>query len=221
MGARMNIVERVKNIIVTPNTEWDVIAAENTPPKQVILSYILPLAIVAAIAGFISSSLIGTSMFGVTVRMPMLWGIIMLVYWVVMYAVIVFVLGFIIDALAPSFGGQKNLPQAVKLAAYSYTPGLVGAILGIIPWIGWLLALIAGLYGFYLLYLGLPKLMKNAPDKTIIYEIVIIVVAFIVFLVIGGIATTITAGAMMGSAAMGGASVTPNVTYQNKDLDEF
>jgi hypothetical protein len=220
----MNIVERVKNILVTPKTEWDVVAAENTPPKQVILSYVMPLAVIAAIAGFISSSVIGTSAFGVTVRMPMLWGVIMLVYWLVMYAVIVFVLGFIIDALAPSFGGQKNLPQAVKVAAYSYTPGLVGAVFGIIPWIGWLLAILAGLYGLYLLYLGLPRLMKNPQEKTIVYEIVVIVVAFIVFLVIGGIASMITAGAMIGSAAMGGAaasSVTPNVTYQNKQLDEF
>jgi hypothetical protein len=221
----MNIVERVKNIIVTPKTEWDVIAAENTPPKQVILTYVMPLAVIAAIAGFISSSIIGTSAFGVTVRMPILWGIIMLVYWLVMYAVVVFVLGFIIDALAPSFGGQKNLQQAVKVAAYSYTPGLVGAVFGILPWVGWFLALLAGLYGLYLLYLGLPKLMRNPDDKTVVYEIVVIVVAFIVFLVIGGIASMITAGAMFGSAAMGGAasssSMAPQVTYQNKQMDEF
>ena len=33
----------------------------------------------------------------------------------------VFVLGFIIDALAPSFDAQKSQTQAMKLAAYSYT----------------------------------------------------------------------------------------------------
>ena len=219
----MNIVERVKNILVTPKTEWDVIAAEATPPKQLILSYVLPLAAIAAIAGFISYSLIGMSMFGVTVRTPIVWGIVMIVYQIVMAVVSIFILGFIIDALAPSFGGQKSMDQAVKVAAYSYTPGWLGAVLGIIPWIGWLLGLIAALYGLYLLFLGLPKLMKNSPDKTIVYEIVVVVVAIVVGFVIASIGAMITGGAMMGSAAMHGAasSAAPTVTYQNKELDAF
>jgi len=91
----MNIVERVKNILVTPKTEWDVIAAEATPPKQLIISYVLPLAAIAAIAGFISYSLIGMSMFGVTVRTPIVWGIVMIVYQIVMAVVSIFILGFI------------------------------------------------------------------------------------------------------------------------------
>ena len=218
----MNIVERVKNILVTPGTEWDVIAAEATPPKQLIISYVLPLAAIAAIAGFISYSLIGMSMFGVTVRTPIVWGIVMIVYQIVMAVVSIFILGFIIDALAPSFGGQKSMDQAVKVAAYSYTPGWLGAVLGIIPWIGWLLGLVAALYGLYLLFLGLPKLMKNSPDKTIVYEIVVVVVAIIVGFVIASIGAMITGGAMMGSAAVHGASsAAPSVTYQNKELDAF
>ena len=219
----MNIVERVKNILVTPKTEWDVIAAEATPPKQLIISYVLPLAAIAAIAGFISYSLIGMSMFGVTVRTPIMWGIVMIVYQIVMAVVSIFILGFIIDALAPSFGGQKSMDQAVKVAAYSYTPGWLGAVLGIIPWIGWLLGLVAALYGLYLLFLGLPKLMKNSPDKTIVYEIVVVVVAIIVGFVIASIGAMITGGAMMGSAAMHGAAspAAPSVTYQNKELDAF
>jgi len=219
----MNIVERVKNILVTPKTEWDVIAAEATPPKQLIISYVLPLAAIAAIAGFISYSLIGMSMFGVTVRTPIVWGVVMIAYQIVMAVVSIFILGFIIDALAPSFGGQKSMDQAVKVAAYSYTPGWLGAVLGIIPWLGWLLGFLAALYGLYLLFLGLPKLMKNSPDKTIVYEIVVVVVAIIVGFVIASIGAMITGGAMMGSAAMRGAATSsaPSVTYQNKGLDEF
>ena len=43
----------------------------------------------------------------------------------------VFVMGFIIDALAPTFGGQKGFNQAVKVAAYSYTPIWILSILAI------------------------------------------------------------------------------------------
>ena len=37
----------------------------------------------------------------------------------------VFILGFIIDALATSFDAEKNAVQAMKLAVYSYTAGWV------------------------------------------------------------------------------------------------
>jgi hypothetical protein len=221
----VNIVERVKNIMLTPRTEWDVIAAEPTQPKQLVLSYVLPLAAIAAIAGFISYSLIGMTLLGVTTRMPIVWGIVMLVYQLVMAVVSVFVVGFIIDVLAPNFGGQKNLNQALKVAAYSYTPGWLGAVLGIIPFIGWLLGFLLALYGLYLLYLGLPRLMKNPEDKTIVYELVVVVVAIIVAVVIGTIGTFITGGAMMGSAMMSGAASAPSVTYEKNSaaakLDDF
>ena len=137
----MNLIDRVKNIIMTPKTEWGVIAAENTPPKTLVLSYVLPLAGIAAVAGFISSAIIGHNVpfIGGTVRMPIIWALVFAIYHLVMAVVMVFLLGFIIDTLAPSFAGQKNLNQAIKVAAYSYTAGWLGAILGIIPYIGWLL----------------------------------------------------------------------------------
>ena len=112
----MNIVDRVKNILLTPATEWDVIAAETTPQKTLILNYVLPLAAFAAIMHFISLSLVGTrGMFGGVFHMPIMWGLVMAIYHLVMAVIAVFVIGFIIDALAPTFGGQKNLDQAEKL----------------------------------------------------------------------------------------------------------
>jgi hypothetical protein len=199
----MNIVERVKNILLTPKTEWDVIAAEGTPPKQLILTYVLPLAALAAIAGFISIVVIGSFLTG---RVPIVWGLVGLVWHLVMAVVSVFVVGFIIDALAPNFGGQKNFNQAVKVAAYSYTPAFIGGIFVIIPILGWLLSILLSLYCLYVLYLGLPKLMKNPEEKTIVYEIVVVVVAIIVGIVIAMIGGMLTGGAMMGAAMHGAAS---------------
>ena len=221
----MNIVERVKNILLTPKTEWDVIAAEPTVPKQLFMTYVLPLAAIAAIAGFISMSLIGMTLLGVTSRMPIVWGVVMLVYNLVMAVVLVFALGFIIDALAPSFGGQKNLNQAIKVAAYSCTPVWVGAIFNIIPFIGWLFAFLLALYALYLLYLGLPRLMKNPEDKTIVYELVVVVIAIVVNIVIFTIGGMISGGAMLGAGMISGRSAAPNVTYERNSaaakLDDF
>jgi hypothetical protein len=209
----MGLIDRVKNILLTPKTEWDVIAAESTPPKQVVLGYVLPLAALAAICGFISSAIIGTTVFGATYRTPVTFAIVMLVYQLVMSVVAVLVVGFVIDALAPSFGAQKNFNQAVKVAAYSFTAAWIGAVPGIIPWIGPVIALVFSLYGLYLLYLGLPKLMKNPEDKTIGYTVVVILVTIVVMIVIGVVGTLLTAGGMAGAGAMGARTMAPNVTY--------
>jgi uncharacterized membrane protein len=211
-GGFMNLVERAKNIMLTPKTEWDAVAADPTPTAGLVTGYVLPLAALAAIAGFVSSAVIGTSMpfTGATFRMPMGWAIGMLIYQLVMSVVAVFVLGFIIDVLAPTFGGTKNFNQAIKVAAYSYTAAWLGAVLGIIPWVGWLLALVVSLYGFYLLFLGLPRVMKNPPDKSIGYTVVVVLVAIVVGFVISVIGGLITAPAMMAGMAMGGS---PHVTY--------
>src|SRR5689334_15582001 len=221
----MNIVERAKNIMLTPKTEWDAIAADPTPTQGLVTGYVLPLAGIAAIAGFISAALIGTTvpMLG-TYRTPMVWAVALLIYQLVMSVVSVFVVGFIIDALAPTFGGQKNMSQAVKVAAYSYTAGWLGHVVAIVPFIGWILGFLIGLYGIYLLYLGLPRLMKNPEDKSIGYTVVVVIVAIVVGFVIAAVAGAITGAAGLGAAALRGAG-SPRVTYDRDSnmgkLNEF
>ena len=55
----MNLIERVKNIITSPNKEWDVIATETPDTGKIITGYVLPLAGAAALAAFIGYGLIG------------------------------------------------------------------------------------------------------------------------------------------------------------------
>jgi len=223
----MGLIDRAKNILLTPKTEWDVIAAEPTPPAQIITGYVLPLAGIAALAHFISSAVIGHSLafVGGTVRMPMMWALVFAVYQLVMAVVMIFVVGFVIDALAPSFSGQKNMNQAIKVAAYSYTAGWVGAVLGIIPYLGWLLAFLLGLYGLYLLYLGLPRLMKNPQDKSIGYTLVVIVCVIVLSIIVMFVGGLVTAPAMIAAGSYSSLGSSPNVTYEKDStmgkLDQF
>ena len=216
----MQLVQRAKNIIVSPGTEWDVIAAESTPARDLVFGYVLPLAAVAAIASFIGMSLIGQSLpFLGTFRMGIGWGLGLAIYNVVMAVVFVYVLGFIIDALAPTFSGQKSMAQAIKLAAYSYTPAWLAGVLSIIPALG-ILAIVGALYGLYLLYLGLPRLMKNPPDKSAGYTALVVVCAIVVGFIISMIGGLITAPAMM-AAHGGGAAMTFDKGSGGAQLDQF
>src|SRR5512143_2658943 len=58
----MDIVERAKNIIMTPKTEWLVIAAEEPNTAQILKGYVLPLALIQAIAYAIGLGVIGRGM---------------------------------------------------------------------------------------------------------------------------------------------------------------
>ena len=161
----MPILERVKNICLKPNAEWPVIEAETSSTKELLLGYVLPLAAIAPIAGFIGGSVIGRSLpYLGSYRVPMASGLTMAVFTYVMAVVGIFVLAFIINALAPSFNGSKDSAQALKVAVYSYTPGWIAGVLHILTSLS-ILALIAGFYGLYLLYLGLPRLMKCPQEK--------------------------------------------------------
>jgi hypothetical protein len=69
------------------------------------------------------------------------------------------------------------------VAAYSSTAAWVAGIFGIIPALAVLGIL--GLYSVYLLNLGLPVLMKSPQDKAISYTVVVIIVAIVLWIVIG------------------------------------
>jgi hypothetical protein len=217
------LIDRAKNILISPKTEWEAIGAETSPHMPVITGYVLPLAAVAALAAFIGMVFVGVSGFGMTVRTPIGAGIATLILTVVMAVAMVFLLGFIIDALAPTFGGQKNFSQAVKVAAYSYTPVWVVGILAIIPALG-LLGIVAAIYAVYLLYLGLPRVMKAPQDKAPGYTAVVVVVAIVLGFILAMIVGAVTA-AFTPAMSYGGAGAGANVTYDKNSaagkLDDF
>jgi hypothetical protein len=191
----MNTIDRAKNIITSPNKEWDVIAAEQPNTNQIITNYVLLLAGAAAVAAFIGYGFIGfRGLFGVRIA-GVNWGIYQAIAVLVGGIGGVLLCALIIDALAPSFGSEKNYPRSVQLVAYSYTPVWIGGLLAVFPPIA-IIGLLAGLYGLYLLYIGMPKLKKTPADKHVGYYVVSLVTLIVVYFVIGLIMSTILKSAM-------------------------
>lgn len=185
----MSLMERAKNILLQPKTEWPVIDAEQTTTGQLYTGYIIPLAAIGPIAQIIGMSLIGVSLpFLGSYRVPIGYALRSAIVAYVAALVGTFVLALIIDALAPTFGGQKNQIQALKVAAYASTAAWVAGILGILPALG-LIVLLISLYSLFLLYLGLPVLMKAPQDKAMGYTVVVIVCWIVLWIIIGVIST--------------------------------
>ena len=202
----MNLVERAKNILLQPNQEWPVIAAEAADTKSLFIQYAVPLAAIGPIAMWLGHSLVGISVGPLgTYRTPIVGGLAFAVLTYVLSLVSVFVVGLIIDALAPSFGGEKNGTQAMKCAVYAHTPGWLGGIFHLLPALS-ILAVVASLYGLYLLYLGLPVLMKAPRDKAVGYAVVVVICAIVLAIVVGVIGSIIGfGGGAMSSGMFGGA----------------
>lgn len=202
------LIARVKAILLSPATEWPVIAAEASTASAIYLKYVAPLVAIGAIASFIGSSLIGmhVPLLG-SVRIPIIAGIGTAIFTFLMAFVGVFVTAWLVDVLAPTFGGQRDSMRALKVTAYSYTPAWVAGILHILPFAGiGILAAIAGLYGLYLLYLGLPVLMRCPQDKSVGYTVVLVLCAIVISVVIGVLSTCAMAGLGMAGLATMGAS---------------
>lgn len=205
------IIERVKGILTTPKTEWPVAAAEPATVNGLYAGYIAIVVALPTIAGFIKSSLIGTSMFGITVRTPIGMGIVGMLLHYALTLALVYVMALIVNALAPTFGGQKDMVQALKTVAYAWTASWIAGIAVIVPWLGWLIAIAGAVYAIYLLYLGLPYTMKCPPEKaggyTAVSIIIAIVLSWIVALIVGGVIGTATmTGAAMGSMHVTGSN---------------
>jgi hypothetical protein len=200
----MDIVTRAKNICLTPDAEWPVIASETTTTGTLISSYVVPLAAIGAIAGLIGGSIVGISLpFLGTYRVPITTGLVSACFTLAAAVIGVFVLSFIINALAPTFGAEQNNMQAMKVAVYSYTPAWIAGALRILPVLG-ILAILAALYGLYLLYLGLQRVMKCPQDKAIGYTAVVVVCAIVLAVVVSAIGGMIVGAGMYGSGMMGG-----------------
>jgi hypothetical protein len=179
------LFDRIKNILLTPKTEWPVIESESTTVAQLYKGYVIPLAAFSALMSFLRMSVIGFGFGFGTFRVPLLSGLI--------YALLnfgagllgLFLVGLIIDLLAPTFAGQRDQRQAIKTAAYVFTPAALSSVLGLLGGLGGFLQLLACLYGIYLLYLGLPLLMRSPQDKAVGYTAAVVICTILVGAVFG------------------------------------
>ena len=179
----MNILGRVKGILFTPETEWAAIEHEPGTPAYLFPHYVVYLAAIPPLAGFIGSSVIGVSVPGGTQRVPLFAGLLGAVIAYVLSFAVVYAVAIIIDQLAPQFKGQRDFANALKVTAYAFTPYWV---LGICQMIAGLrfVGYVGALFGIYLLWIGLPRLMKAPSDRAVPYVATVAACAIVALAII-------------------------------------
>jgi hypothetical protein len=181
----MNLVERIKGILLQPKTEWPQIEREPGDPGYLFPNYVAIVAAIPPICTFLGTSIFGFGDF----RIGIGFGLVRAIVAYVLTLIGVFVVAYIIDFLAGTFAAQKSFDNAMRVSAYSPTAAWVAGVFNIIPFLGFLSIL--GLYSFYLLYTGIAALMRPPADKAVIYTIAVVVCAIIVWIIIFGITAAI------------------------------
>lgn len=195
------LIARVKNILLTPKTEWPVIASEPATVADIYKNYVIWLAAIGPIAAFIGQAAFGVSIPFVGTYRPSVGTLILPL--ILTYAVslgMVYLLALVIDALAPTFGGEKNFIQALKTSAYGYTASFVAGIFGIVPALA-ILGLVGGIYSIYLFYIALPITMRNPPEKSVGYLVTVALIGIVLSVVLFAVVGSITAAGMRSGLA--------------------
>lgn len=202
------LVARVMGMLTKPAAEWDVIDGETATVQGLFTGYACILALIIPIMSALMSALAFSALGFLHSFMPLvvhfgpvaLAGRAVLTY--IEYLLTTFVVGLIIDALAPSFDGQKNPVQAMKLAVYSWTAVWVSGIALIVPILGGLVVLAALFYSLYAFWIGAPKIMKTPAEKSSGYALVCmgasLVAALVIVMVFGALQAMLFVGSTIG-----------------------
>jgi len=165
------IFDRVKGILLKPNETWDEIKVEQTNEPEIFREFMVYVAAVPAIAGFLGSLFSGDNFFT-----SLFWAILFYIFSIVGVWASARVLVF----LAPNFKCEQDKIQFIKLTSASFTPILVACVFFLIPPIYGLS--VFGIYGFYIFWIGFPRLVDCPEEDKFNFAVIGVIVMAIVLL---------------------------------------
>ena len=194
------IISTAKQFILSPKSEWEVVKSDKDTAHQHVMKYVLPLALISAVAIFIGVGLIGYRVLGYRIQ-SVSGGLAQAIMSLASILIGVYLSGFVIHKLAPTFDTTVSLDKAVKLVGFSYTAILLAGILNIFPPLAFL-TFLGGLYSLYILYIGFKPMTNVSDEKSTSYFIVSLLVIVGVYVIIGVVLAGIIG--VLGFTALGG-----------------
>ncbi|HEY6924613.1 MAG TPA: Yip1 family protein [Steroidobacteraceae bacterium] len=178
---------RMKGMLFAPSAEWMLIATDVTPTARLYTSYIVPLALLDALVGFIHVT-------SGAAHVPFSGGVITALLVFAFGLLGIFLVALIINAVAPFFGAVGNRRLAAAIAVYASTPIWLATVFVPFPTLWAPLQVLAVTYHTWLLYLGLRQLMKAPRDRVLGYATTVVLCTILLEIVFA-IASTALGGA--------------------------
>lgn len=183
-------VRRALRLVVSPDAEWRALASEPADSRSPLVSFVLPLACIPAVAWCFNLSIFGGEgghdggRVTIGLAQVLSGGLTVWIFSVLS----VLVLATSVYLLAPLFVPGRDWPGALKVAAFSAAPVLLGGAILMIPDVTYTI-LLAVFHSFYLQYVGLQRVLAVKEDNAaecVALSIVIFTVATTALGALGG-----------------------------------
>ncbi len=183
------LFQRVLDILTAPRRTWRVIRSEPDRGKQLVTKYVLLLALIPSVCGFVGV-IVFDSRFSFGDRFS--FSLMSAIFKLGIFVGSVFILGWLTDAMAPSFDANRSRNNSMKLAAYSSTPVWVAGFVTLVPKLT-VLAVVAGFgYAIYIYRIGAQELLDSPKENSLRFSISAVATWFVFTLVTTWIILQIT-----------------------------
>jgi hypothetical protein len=186
------LLKHVWNIIERPKQAWAAIASEDWTVSGLVISVLVPLALISPIAGFIGTTQIGWQIgVGGAVKLTTTSALQISAVYFGAIVVAVLVMGALIHWMSDTYSTKISYVKSVSIATYAAVPLFFAGFFQIYPvlWINFLFGLPALAYSVYLLYLGIPIIANISVERGFMFASAILAVALVAL--VGLLASTV------------------------------
>lgn len=189
------LLARVRDGLFEPGKAWDAYKAEEHSWTDTATNFSLPLIVASGVLALILGWLFsGSYILGGG------GGFTGFIYSLVMSLVWFGLGGWIASFLAGKFGGKDSFDQAWSALTFASIPGMVGTVLGTVPWFGWLLSLAGFVWSLVLLFQALPKFLDIPAERSVGHFFATLGLSLVALIVSGAILGAIGLGMAADSA---------------------
>ena len=181
-------VQRALRLILSPDKEWRAVASEPPESRSILASFVLPLACIPAAAWCFNLSVFGGEgghdgeRAAIGLSQVLSGG---LTVWI-SSVLSILVLATSVYVLAPLFVHGRDWPGALKVAAFSAAPVLLGGAILAVPDVAYTI-LLPVFHSFYLQYSGLQHVLGVKEDSAAEYVALSIVLCAIASTALGAL----------------------------------
>jgi hypothetical protein len=165
------LIHTVRNIILDPVKEWDVIYAENKPASYFSSSLLFPLLMLTSVSTFLGSFLYTNT------ELTDAYSVLAGVKYLIMLYLVIYGTAFIFKEVTNAFELGKDFNLSFKIIACSVVPFFLCQILSQL-FESFIFVNILSFYGLYILWTGIKK-MIDPPERNKILLMISATVAFI------------------------------------------
>jgi hypothetical protein len=173
---------RIRGLLLAPAQEWKIIDAERPEPRALVMRWALPFTLFFFLAQMVGSMAFPPRVGGVASAPSSLQAIATVLVGSTFMLAGVWVIAWLVDWLAPKFGGRRDFNAALKVVVYAATGFWLSGVFGLAPPVAFLG--VTCIVSFYTLWRGLPIVMKTDADKSLPFAAAVVAAGAVIGVVL-------------------------------------